>query len=198
MAIISDQMGGQLPPETQPPAGQPGPGQPPVDPLAADQQPGTIPPGEEDDLEDDEVEADVDHPAYQAALRFVADALYRDNGAAESIAVQLSKGMNKNEALANVAYEIMTVAVEKLEGNLPEELYLVFAATILEELNDIAEAADVTYAPEDLADVLKRLILRYLGELGVDTTELEQAMNQVTPETFSKLAEQGGDIPDDR
>jgi hypothetical protein len=35
------------------------------------------------------------------------------------------------------------------------------------------------------------MILRYLGEQGVDTTQLQQAMDQVDPEEFNRMAEEG-------
>lgn len=182
MATIAEEMGmGTAPPQQQTMAAVP------------QQQPQAAPVEEEID---DGPDADVDHPAYQAALKFVAEALYR-GGAAESIAVQLKKGSDRVGALAEVCYEIMTVAAEKLEGQLPEELYLMLAATILEELSEIAEAAGIEYTDANLAEVLKRNLTRYLAEIGVEpekVQQLEAAMNQVTPETFDKLASQAGDV----
>jgi len=187
MAIVAEQMGVS----TAPPQQQQTMGSVPSQGMPADE------PETEEEMLEDEQEADVDDPNYQAALQFVADALYR-NDAAQSIAVRLRKTPDKVRALADAAYEIMSVAVEKLEGRLPEELYVLFAATVLEELGDIAEAAGIDYSPADLAEVFKQIVLRFLGELGVNTSELETAMGQITPETFNKLSEQAGDIPDDR
>lgn len=188
MAIVADQMGGM------PPGVSPAPQGPQTMGALPPQE--QMPPGMEEDA--DEPEADVDHPAYQAALRFVADALYK-NEAAVSISDQFKTGKeNKTETMAHVAYDIMTVALEKLDGKLPEELWQLLTASVLEELAEIAEASGVEYSPADLADVFKQILLRFLGEMGENTTELESAMDQFSPELFNKLAAQAGDVPNDR
>lgn len=149
-----------------------------------------VPPPAEDEMDDDDVEVDESDPNYQAALKFVKRALY-ENKAVEGIATRISKSPDKVKALAENAYEIVTVAVEKLEGALPEELYLLLAAEVLNELNDVAEAIGVEFTETDIAGALRQMLTRYLQEMGQDTTQLEAAMDQLPPDIFSKLAKGG-------
>jgi hypothetical protein len=93
--------------------------------------------------------------------------------------------------LANTAYEIVTIVDERTEGAIPDELLVLFAAKILEEVAEIGEAAGVPMQPSDVALALKQMILRFLGEQGVDTTQLQQAMDQVDPEEFNQAAMEG-------
>jgi len=162
-------------------AAPPAPGQtmeqvPPVDPAM-------------EEMEDDGIEADESDPSYQAAMQFVADALYR-NDAAQSIATQIEKASDKVKAVADISYDIANVAIEKLEGQLPEELYILFASTVLEEISEISEAAGVELTPGDIAGAMKQMILRFLGEMGENTSELQVAMDQFTPEMFDKMAQE--------
>jgi hypothetical protein len=69
-------------------------------------------------------------------------------------------------------------------------LLALLATNILEEVASIAEAAKIPVKPSDLAMALKQMILRFLGEQGVDTTQLQQAMDQVDPEEFNRMAAQ--------
>jgi hypothetical protein len=70
------------------------------------------------------------------------------------------------------------------------------AAKILQEVADIAEAAHINLKPSDIAMALKDMILRYLGEQGVDTSKLQQAMSQVNPEDFNQaVAKKKGSAP---
>lgn len=137
---------------------------------------------------EEEIDSET-NPAYQAAKGFVQDALYK-TGAAESMAAQLSKSRDKVQALADVSYNIISVAVEKLDGELPEELYLELLQEVLSELNDIAEAAGVKYTNSDLAEVVKRNTLRYLEESGEDpaaVANLKSAMDQVPQGVFEEV-----------
>ena len=141
------------------------------------------------DPEDDLPEADESDPNYQAAMQFVAEALYK-NDAAQSIAAQLRASDDKVQVLADVAYDVVEVAAEKLDGALPEELYLPLAATVIEEVSDIAEAAGIEYQDADYAEALKRIVLRFLGEMGQDTTQLQAAFDQFSPELMNQLSQE--------
>lgn len=128
-------------------------------------------------------------PAYAQAMAFVMEALYQQ-GAAKDMAKTLESAPDKVDALANTAYDIISIADEKTDGAIPDELLALFATKVLEEVGEIAEAAGVGIKPSDIALALKQMILRFLGEQGVDTTELQAAMDQVDPEEFNRLAEQ--------
>jgi hypothetical protein len=143
-------------------------------------------PPEQEAVEDEG--ADESDPGFQAALKFAMDALYK-NGAADSVAKQLSSAQSVSDALADVAYEIVSVADEKSQGAVPDELLVLLATNILEEVGDIAQAASVQLKNSDIALALKKMILRYLGESGVDTTQLQAAMDEVDATQFDTEGE---------
>jgi hypothetical protein len=134
-------------------------------------------------------EKDASDPGYQAALEFAMTALYSKK-AAKDIAVSLRANKDPVDALSNTAYEIMSIIDERTQGAVPDELLALLATNILEEIASIAEAANIPVKPSDLALALKQMILRFLGEQGVDTTQLQQAMDQVDPEEFNRMAAQ--------
>lgn len=125
-------------------------------------------------------------PAFNAAMQLAMSSLY-DNGAAKQIAQQLAANPSV-DALANTAYEITSIVDERTDGGVPDELLALLATNILEEVADIAEAAGVTLKPADLAGALKQMILRFVGEQGGDTTQLQAAMDQVDPAEFDRMA----------
>jgi hypothetical protein len=127
-------------------------------------------------------------PGYQQAAQFAMEALYK-NKAAKDIANALKTARDPVEALANTAYEIITITDERTDGAVPDEMLAAFATFVLEEVAEIAEAANVPLQPSDVAMALKQMILRFLGEQGVDTTQLQQAMDQVDPEEFNRMVE---------
>lgn len=126
-------------------------------------------------------------PGYATALRFAMQALY-ENNAADGVAQSLRTARDPVDGLANTAYEIVAIVDERTEGAVPDELFALLATKILGEVADIGQAAGVKYKPADIALALKTMILRYLGEQGMDTTQLQQAMDQVDPEEFNRMA----------
>jgi hypothetical protein len=128
-------------------------------------------------------DAAENNPAFKQAMRFAMHVLY-EQGAADDVAKQLRAGQDKVESLANIAYEITNVVDEKTEGQVPDELIALLGMAILNEIIDIAEAAKMGITPADAAAAFKQMLLRYLGENGVDTTQLQQSMDQVDPKVF--------------
>jgi hypothetical protein len=138
-------------------------------------------------MESDEGPDDND-PAFQAALKFAMQALYESEAAyGVADALQAAPGA---EGLANVAYEMTATVDERTDGQVPDELIVPLGMKILQEVTDIAIAAGIEIQPADVAEAFKQMILRFLSEQGLDVTELEQAMNQVDPQEFNKLAQQ--------
>lgn len=131
---------------------------------------------------------------FAKATQFAMEALYA-NKAANDIAKALRTAPDKVEAMANTAYEIVSITDEKTDGVVPDELLAAFATFVLEEVAEIAEAAGIEVKPSDVALALKQMILRFLGEQGVDTTQLQQAMDQVDPEEFNRMAEGEEEVP---
>lgn len=139
--------------------------------------------GEAPEANDDSTPGE-DNPVFQQALTLAYEALYK-NEAAKDIAKQLKlQGGNLSDNMANVAYEITSIIDERTEGQVPDELLVPLAMNVLEEVGEIADAAGLDPQPEDIAVAFKTMILRYLGEQGVDTTQLQQAMDQVDPASF--------------
>jgi|GEM_PF-2360619 len=131
-------------------------------------------------------------PGYQQAMEFAMEAMY-GQGAAKEMAKSLKSSGDPVEAMANTAYEIVSIVDERTDGAVPDELLVLFASRILEEVAEIADAAGVQYKPSDIALALKQMILRFLGEQGVDTTQLQQAMDQVDPEEFNRASAEEGE-----
>lgn len=128
-----------------------------------------------------------DNPGFGQAMAYVMEVLY-EKGADENIAKSLRGQQDVVEALANTAYEITSIVDERTEGAVPDELFALLATRILEEVAEIGEAAGMDIKPSEIALALKQMILRFLGEQGMDTTQLQQAMDQVDPEEFNRMA----------
>lgn len=137
-----------------------------------------------------EGESNEKDPNFQAALQYAMQVLY-EKGAAKDIAKQVRAAQdNPVDGVANIAYEITSVVDEKTEGAVPDEMLVPLAMQVLEEVVEIAEAAGIKLQPTDVAAAFKQMILRYLGEQGVDTTQLQQGMDQVDPSVFDQAAEE--------
>lgn len=162
----------------------PAPGAAPAAPLPQESMP-PMPDQAEEDMGPGP-DADTD-PGYQQAMQLAMQALYED-GAADKVAESLRTNEDPVDALANTAYEIVSIVEERTEGAVPDELLVLFATKILEEVADIAEAAGVELKASDVALALKQMILRYLGEQGIDTTQMSAAMDQADPEEFNRMA----------
>lgn len=151
---------------------------------------GQMPMGEMGEMDEGEGPDPDTDPGYNQAMEFAMDAMY-GQGAAKDMAKSLKSGGNPVDSLANTAYEVVSIVDERTDGAIPDELLVLFATRILEEVAEIAEAAGVPVQPADIALALKQMILRFLGEQGVDTTQLQQAMDQVNPEEFNQAAMEG-------
>lgn len=143
--------------------------------------------GETPEANDDSGPNPDTDPGFQQATQLAMEALY-GNEAAKDVAKSLKGAQNIVDGLANTAYEIVSIVDERTDGAVPDELLVLFATNVLEEVAEIADAAGLAPTPADVASALKQMILRYLGEQGVDTTQLQQAMDQVNPEDFNQMA----------
>lgn len=154
-------------------------------------QPQVLPESPEDAIKqgmDEEDGLDESHPAFQAHIDFIGNALYEQGLATKFADVMGRKQMPIEETMANISYEMMEIAGEKSGEPLPPELVALFASAVLEQMTEVARAAGVEVAPADIASAFKLMILRFLGEQGMDTTELQQAMDQVDPQVFNQAA----------
>lgn len=131
--------------------------------------------------------ANEDNPQFVQAMKYALQVLY-EKGAAKDVAEQVRTGKDKVETMANIAYEITSTVDERTDGKVPREMIGLLAMAILKEVTDIASAAKVDLSPVDAANAFKMMLLRYLGENGVDTSKLQQAMDQVDPSVFTQGA----------
>jgi hypothetical protein len=148
-----------------------------------------MPPEMEMGAAPDETEVDENDPTFQQALALAMESLY-SNEAAMDVSQQLKSAQNLQDALANVSYDITVVIDERTNSDVPDELLVPLAMKVLEEVVEIAEASGLSPTPQDVALAFKQMILRFLQEQGVDTSQLDQAMNEVDPSVFSKIAEE--------
>lgn len=133
-----------------------------------------------------------ENPGYQQAVQLAMEALYSGK-AAKDVARGMKGARDPVETLANTAYEIVSIVDERTQGAIPDEMLVPFAVFVLGEVAEIAQAANVNMRPADIVLALKQMILRYLGEQGVDTTQLQQAMDQADPEEIVRMAGVGGE-----
>lgn len=133
-------------------------------------------------------------PQYVQAVEFAYQMIYSEEGS-NDIANALSKTGNKAESLSDMAYELTQVAAER--AGLSEEDLVLLAMTVLAEMGEVGEAAGVSMGAPDIAQAFKLMVLRMFGELGFNTTELEQAMNAYTPEMINEaVAMVEGEAPE--
>ena len=128
--------------------------------------------------------ADENNPAFKQAIQFAMKVLYEQQ-AAKDISKSLKSAPNAAQGMANVAYDITSMVDDRTKGAVPDELLTLLGMKILEEVADIAEASGLHPSNQDVAESFKLMLLRFLKENGVDTTQLEQAMDQVDPSVFN-------------
>lgn len=136
---------------------------------------------------------EAEDPALKTAVDFVKRALY-ETGSADGVHETMKASRQPMEDMAMLAYELTSIADEKTEGQVPDELLLTLAATVLSEVAEIAEASGVQLRPSDIAGALKIMTLRFAGEMGHDTRELQAAFDQVSPEQIDQLAAEEGNV----
>jgi len=134
-----------------------------------------------------EMSGKENNPYFVQAMKYALQVLY-EKGAAKDVAEQVRSGKDKVESMANIAYEITSTVDERTDGKVPREMIGLLAMAILKEVTDIAGAAKVNLSPVDAANAFKMMLLRYLGENGVDTSQLQQAMDRVDPSVFTQKA----------
>jgi hypothetical protein len=176
--LIQEQLGAN----EMPPGAEQDPAAMPQDPASMEMMAGAEQGGDEDLNEDD--------PGFKAALEVAMQALY-EGGAAEDVAQALQSAPEPVEGLANTAYEMVSVAAERVP-DFNEEYLALLAIVILSELSDIAEASGLTYQPSDVAQALKMMTLRLMQEQGADTSQLQAAMDEVDPSVFNQIDQQEG------
>lgn len=135
-------------------------------------------------------EPEQDSGAYDRAMGIAREALYGKE-AARDVAKAMKAAKDPAEGLANTAYEMVTIADEATEGQVPDEQLVALASEILGEVADIAEAAGVEVKGATIAKAMQMMLVRYVTEQGMDATQLQQAMAAVnTDELGAELDKQ--------
>jgi hypothetical protein len=162
----------------------------------SEQDPSAAPSPEEDptaQAQDPSLEGegeDENDPDFKMALQFAMSALY-ENGAAKNIAEAIRKAQDVPAAIANTAYEIVVITDERTDGAVDDELLMLFVTHVVNEVVDIARAAGVQVSGSDIGQAIKQMILRYLGENGVDTRELQAAMDKFDTNSLNSIEADG-------
>lgn len=128
---------------------------------------------------------DENNPDFLRAMKYAMRVLYEQNAAGD-VAKQLRSAQDKSQAVGDIAYTIVQTVDERTDGKVPRELIGLLAMAILKEVIDIGQAAKLDITPQDAAAAFKNMLLRYLGENGVDTSQLQQGMDKIDPAVFSQ------------
>lgn len=145
--------------------------------------------GEAPEANDQSGEANADsNPAFKQAVAFAMQVLYEQQ-AAKDVSTSLKSAPSVAQGMADVAYNISSIVDEKTNGAVPDELLMLLGMKILEEIADIAEASGLHPSNQDVADAFKQMLLRFLQENGMDTSQLQQAMDQIDPSVYDQQAQ---------
>ena len=120
-------------------------------------------------------------PAYEQAMSVVREGLYGAE-AARDVAKAMRAANDPAEGLATTAYEMVAMADEATQGQVPDEELVSMASEILGEVADIAQAAGIEIKGAVIAKAMQMMLVRYVTEQGMDPTQLQQAMAQVNPD----------------
>ncbi|MEY2854663.1 MAG: hypothetical protein RL030_1795 [Pseudomonadota bacterium] len=128
---------------------------------------------------------------YIAAMKMAMTALYGKE-AAHDVAKAIKTAKDPVEALANTAYEMVTVVDERTNGAVPDELLIQFASEVLGEVVEIATAAGIKVSGQMIAEATREMLLRYVTEQGIDPTQLREAMGKVDTAKLGAALEKEG------
>lgn len=119
-------------------------------------------------------------------MQYAMSALY-EGGAADHVATAIKASNDKVEGLANTSYDMAETIGERV-GDVPPELIGIVGIFVLSEVVDIAKTVGVQVAASEVAAAYKQMLLRMLGEMGMNTSQLEQEMGKVDPAIFDQAA----------
>lgn len=128
--------------------------------------------------------------ALQRAMAVVHKSLYGAE-AARDVAKAMKAASDPAEGLAMTAYEMVSIADEATNGEIPDEELIGFASEVLGEVADIANAAGVPVGGAQIAKAVQLMLIRFVTEQGIDPSQLQQAMAAVPPEQVGAMLEQG-------
>lgn len=157
----------------------------------AEQQPAAQPQAEQPQGMEQDTPIEQDQ-AYQEGTKFVNDELYGGQ-TGDDIARAIEGNKNPEDILAFLTLQLVVKADEVTGGNMAEENYIPFAADVLEEVAEVAEAAGVEVDEVMIGNIFKKMIINWLKDNGVDTTQIEQSMSQISDEDYKQVYNQLGE-----
>lgn len=128
--------------------------------------------------------------AYEQGMAIVRKALYGAE-AARDVAKAMKTAQDPASGLAETAYEMVTIADEATQGEIPDERLIEFASEVLGEVADIASAAGIEVKGAVIASAVQMMLVRYVTEQGLDPTQLQQAMAQIPPDEVGAYLDKG-------
>lgn len=137
----------------------------------ADEQPGGMPDNDADEQDGS------NNPAYEAAMEVVMKALYKDKGAVD--VAKAMQGSDPAQGLADVSYQIVQVADERTNGEVPDELLASLAADVVSEVAEVAHAAGAQINGSVISKAMQLMVVRFLKDQGVDPAQIQQQMAAV-------------------
>ena len=125
-------------------------------------------------MPDDDESGGDDNPALQAAMEVVMQALYK-NGGAKDVAKAM-QGNDPAKGLADISYQIVQVADERTNGEVPDDLLATLATSVVTEVAEVAEAAGIKVDGQVVSKAMQLMIVRFLQDQGVDPSQIQQQM----------------------
>lgn len=120
------------------------------------------------------------------AVNFARKQLY-EKGAGEAIHQLVKKGGKSVDRLATMAYDLTSKADQVTNGMVLDENLIALGMYILGEILEIAEASGAQIDDADIASAFKQMLVRYLQEQGVDTSQLQEAFSKISADDFRKI-----------
>jgi hypothetical protein len=150
------------------------------------QQGGPIP--AEDVMDDQEEVPEEQDQALIAAYQWVHSQLYQ-GPVGEQIAEVVGSMPNPVAALSDISYKLTQAADTQTQGQIAEENLVPLAVFVMNEVLEMAEKAGATVSSADVSKIFKKMIITYLKDNGMDTTQIEQAMAAVDDNEFAAMAD---------
>jgi hypothetical protein len=149
----------------------------------------SMPPGAQQDMPAEDMQPAEADPGFQSATEFVLEKLYA-NGAAEKVAKAVMASSDPMSTVADIAYAAVDEADSAANPPMMEENLVPLAVFTLSELWDVAAAAmkQDSVDPAQVAGSFKIIVLRFMQEAGVDTGQLQEAFDQVSPDQIRQLS----------
>jgi hypothetical protein len=128
--------------------------------------------------------------AVQSALSKLRAMLY-EGDVADGLAEAVLAAPTPVEGVVDQAIALLGVAEESFGDSIPDEGFLFFGIGLMGEVVEIAQAGGVELSGRDIADAVREFLLQTVRELGGDTTQVEEAMQAISPDDVAAELDAG-------